>query len=101
MGDRALVDAVLDDYTTAPVREPLRAALGMLRKFTLTPDDLTPNDMKSLLDQGLSREAITDVMYVGYVFAIYTRAADAFGWEVPSSEAVHAIGRMLHRRGYG
>jgi hypothetical protein len=59
------------------------------------------SDMSVLLDRGLSRDAITDVLYIGYLFGIYTRLADTLGWEVPSSEAVRSMGKMLHRRGYG
>jgi len=91
---------VLDDYTSAPVSEKLRATLGYLKKLTLTPAEVKPGDVTTLLDLGITREAVVEAMYVLYLFCTYDRLADALGWHVPSQEAFEASARVLLKRGY-
>jgi alkylhydroperoxidase family enzyme len=75
---------VLDDYTTAPISEPLRATLGLLQKMTLDHRSLTPDDVRMVMRAGVSKEAIQDAMEVAFLFNIYDRLADAMGWDVPA-----------------
>ena len=49
LGDKALVQAVLDDWQTAPVPEALRATLGFLKKLTLAPDQIVRADVDAQL----------------------------------------------------
>ncbi len=91
---------MLDDHTTAPIDEKLRAALGMLRKVTLAPDELSADDMRQLVAARLSRGAIIDALYVGFLFNVYDRLADTLGWDVPVQAAFDAGANSLIRRGY-
>jgi alkylhydroperoxidase family enzyme len=91
---------VLDDIDNAPISERVRAILGFIEKAALEPAALTPEDVRALLTEGISRAAVRDALYVVYLFSTYDRLADAFGWHVPSKPAFEAAARMLLKRGY-
>jgi alkylhydroperoxidase family enzyme len=93
---------VLDDYTTAPIDEKLRATLALLEKFTLDHSNLSPDDMRAVIGAGVSRQSIQDAMEVAFLFNIYDRLADAMGWDVPaqSSGYYQIAARRLLDRGY-
>jgi alkylhydroperoxidase family enzyme len=95
-----VTQAVLDDYMTAPIDDKLRAALGLLRKMALEPEALAADDVRPLLALGVSRRAVVDALYVGFLFNIYDRLADTLGWEVPSAAAYDAGAKQLLSRGY-
>ena len=77
--------AVLADWRSAPISEPLRATLGLVRTLTLEPDSLGRGDLEAVRAAGASEEAILDAIYICGAFSILTRIADAFG-AVPVSE---------------
>jgi alkylhydroperoxidase family enzyme len=93
---------VLDDYTTAPIDEKLRATLGLLKKMTLAHQALGPDDARAVLRLGVSKQAIADAMEVAFLFNIYDRLADTMGWDVPavSSGYYNVAARRLLARGY-
>ena len=93
---------VLDDYTTAPIDEKLRATLGLLRTMTLEPERLTAADVRPVLALGVSRQAVQDAMHVAYLFNIYDRLADTMGWDVPAEGIGYyeSAARSLLERGY-
>ena len=69
---------MLDDYTTAPIDEPLRATLGLLKKMTLDHGSLTAADMRQVIDQGVSPKKLREALYVSFLFNVYappTRSA--------------------------
>jgi alkylhydroperoxidase family enzyme len=74
---------VLDDFESAAVDPKLKATLRFLRKMTLEPGALTPDDARAVLATGVTREALTDAIHVAYLFNIYDRLADSMGWHVP------------------
>src|SRR5262249_53436220 len=65
--DKAKVSAVLSDLETAPIEEPLRATLRMLRKLT-REHRVDATDMRALLAVGVSREQVEDALAVGFAF---------------------------------
>ncbi len=95
-----LTRQVLDDPATAPIDERLRAALGLLRKVTLTPAAVTPDDVRAVLAAGATRAAVYEALHVGFLFNVYDRLADALGWDVPSQAAFDAGAARLLSRGY-
>ncbi len=94
------MQAVLDDWRTAPISAKLRAQLGFLEKLTLHPDDVRPRDIAPLRAAGLSDAAIEDAIQVCTLFNIYDRMADALGWHLPGPDGYAASGRSLLQRGY-
>ncbi len=91
---------VLDDYRTAPIDEKLRAMLGLLETFTLHPDRIGADDVRPLLDAGVTREAIRDAFYVAFLFNTYDRLADTLGWQLPDDRYYPKAGRFLLKFGY-
>jgi alkylhydroperoxidase family enzyme len=92
--------AVLEDYRTAPIDERLRATIGLLETFTLRPDDLTADDVRAVLDTGVSKAAIRDAFYVAFLFNTYDRLADTLGWELPEDRYYAKAGQFLLKKGY-
>jgi alkylhydroperoxidase family enzyme len=94
------VDAVLNNIDRAPISEPLRATLKLLRKVTRAHETVTADDMRALLDVGVSREQIEDALDVAFAFNVITRLADTFNFEVGPAASFQAGAKMLLSRGY-
>jgi alkylhydroperoxidase family enzyme len=91
---------VLADWRTAPVDEPLRAALGFLEKLTLRPDELSAADAGAVLAAGVSRDALVDAIHVAALFNMIVRVADSLGFDVPSPEALRERAEWRLRSSY-
>ena len=94
------MQAILDDYRTAPVDEKVRATLGLLETFTLRPDEISAADVRPVLDAGVTREAVRDAFYVAFLFNTYDRLADTLGWELPEQRYYDKAGEFLLKKGY-
>jgi uncharacterized peroxidase-related enzyme len=97
--DGPRVAAVLADLESAPVEEPLRVTLRMLGKLT-AEGRLSAEDMREVLDVGVSPEQVKDALAVSAAFNTTDRLADAFGFEVLSPEGFEAGAKYLLKRGY-
>jgi len=97
--DEAKVAAALSDLETAPIEEPLRATLRMLRDLT-RDNALNADDMRAVLGAGVSREQIEDALAVCFAFNTTDRLADAFGFFVPGPKGFEAGAKFLLNRGY-
>jgi alkylhydroperoxidase family enzyme len=94
------VQAVLQDWRSAPIDAKLRAQLAFLEKLTLLPDEVQPRDVEPLRVAGLSDRAIEDAINVCALFSIYDRMADSLGWYLPDAGGYAASAQNLMRRGY-
>jgi AhpD family alkylhydroperoxidase len=97
--DGAIVSAVLSDFETAPIEEPLRATLRMLSRLT-REHAVNADDMRAVLAAGGSREQIEDALAVCFSFNTIGRLADAFGFLLPGPKAFEAGAKYLLARGY-
>jgi alkylhydroperoxidase family enzyme len=95
------VAAVLQDWRTAPVNERLRSMLGFLEKVTLTPGEVTANDVANLQVAGINPKAIEEALYVCFLFNVMDRLADALDFHLPTTKGFQRNGRMLYTLGYG
>ena len=100
MGE-AKLNAVLDDYRTAPIDERLRATLAFLEKMTLTPDALTTADADAARAAGVSDGMLEDAIQVCAAFNMIVRVADALEWDIPPDAKFAKDAKMLLARGYG
>lgn len=93
---------MVDDYRTAPIDERLRATLGLLEKMTLDAKSLVPEDVQTVMRQGVTKSAIEEALEVAFLFNIYDRMADAMGWDVPApgSGYYQVAAKRLLNRGY-
>jgi uncharacterized peroxidase-related enzyme len=99
-GDDAVVQAVLEDYRTAPIPDKLRAMLGFLEKLTLRPAEVGPEDIAPLRAAGLSDEEIEDAIHVCANFNVINRIADSLGFDLPGRKGYESSARMLLKSGY-
>jgi len=97
---RAVADAALADYRTAPISDRLRGALGFLERMTNEPDELTAANAQAAIDAGLTIQDLEDAAAVGAVFNVITRNANALDYEIPSAQDFDSAAGMLLRRGY-
>jgi AhpD family alkylhydroperoxidase len=97
--DDAKVAATLADLETAPIDEPLRATLRLLRKLT-REQTVSVDDIRAVLAAGVSREQIEDALAVCFAFNTIGRLANAFAFDQPSPEAFVAGAKYLLARGY-
>ena len=74
--------------------------LKLLERFTLEPDQLTPDDVRVVLATGVTRDAIRDAFYVAFLFNTYDRLADTLGWELPDARYYPKAGQFLLKNGY-
>jgi alkylhydroperoxidase family enzyme len=95
------VAAVLEDWRTAPVSEKLQRALGFLEKLTVSPSEVTPEDIESVRSVGVSDKGIEEVIQVCFLFSVMDRLADAFGFDMPTAKDFQRGGRVLYSFGYG
>ena len=100
LGDERLVQAVLDDWQTAPVDEKTKVMLGFLRKLTLEPFHIGAADIEPVRATGLSDAAIEDAIHICANFNIINRLADALGFQLPSPRGLARSTEILLTRGY-
>jgi alkylhydroperoxidase family enzyme len=96
----ALVQAVYDDWRTAPVTDVLRAALGLVNVLTLTPMQVTPQDVNRVRAAGGSDAQIREAIHICGVFNMIVRLADALDFAVPDTSAESGYGVAALARGY-
>jgi len=82
LDDPELVDAVLRDPATAPIDEPLRAALDMVAALTEAPDAFRAADVQRARAAGLDDGAIADAITICALFNMIDRCADALGFRL-------------------
>ena len=96
----ALVQAVFEDWRTAPISEGLRAMLGFLQKLSLTPAATERADIAALRIAGLSDSAISDAIHICAMFNMIVRIADTLGFDVPERLGSIEYGAAALARGY-
>ncbi len=85
------------DVDAAPIEEPLRATLKLLRKLT-KEHAVSPEDIRPVLALGVTKEQVADAFAVCFAFNVIDRLADTFEFFVPESFAFSA--KILLGRGY-
>lgn len=100
LGDRAQVDAVLQDYTTANISAAEKALLAYIQKVNSDCASIGQPDIDALHAHGWTDEAIYDAVTVCGLFNFYNRWVDATGVH-EMSEHEHALsGKRLATQGY-
>ncbi|HEX8066868.1 MAG TPA: hypothetical protein VF520_10105 [Thermoleophilaceae bacterium] len=94
------MEAVLEDYRTAPIDERTRAALAFLRKLTLDPASVGPADAAEARAAGVSDAALREAIYVATLFNTIDRMADALGFDLLPEEGYRGAARFLVASGY-
>ena len=94
------MEAVLEDFESAPIDKKLKEMLRFLEKMTLRPEELSTEDAQSLREVGLSDAAIKDAIGVSFAFNLIDRLADSFDFEVPPADLFAKAAPIMLKRGY-
>jgi hypothetical protein len=91
---------VFADPDTAPISPTLKAALGLVRKLTLAPEEVGADDLRAILDAGVSQDAAIDAVYVCFAFNLIDRVSDALGFDLMDEQGYRRGAQVLLRFGY-
>jgi alkylhydroperoxidase family enzyme len=100
LGDRSLVDAVLEDYRTAPIDDRDKALFGFIEKMNECSNQLRRPDIDRLKEAGWSEEAIYDAITVCALFKFYNAWIDATGVHDLPAAAYELSGKRMAAQGY-
>jgi alkylhydroperoxidase family enzyme len=95
-----VIDNRLAGLDAAPISDKARAMLPLLERVTRDHAALAPGDFDEVRALGVTEEAITDALYVAYLFNIINRMADALVFEVGPQAAFDSGAKSLLTRGY-
>ena len=95
-----MVEKVFADWRTAPVEEPLRAALGFIEQLTLHSSEVDAATVEPLRAQGLSDQDIEEVAVICSLFNVIVRLADTLDFEVPPEEFFAKMAPLMLKGGY-
>ena len=95
-----LVQAVLDDYTTAPFSEMERALFAFLAKMIEDSTSIQHADTDAVRAAGWSDEALYDAITVCSLFQFYNNWIDATGVSDMPAFAYEMSGKRLATQGY-
>ena len=98
--DRELVQAVLDDYTTAPISEKERALFAFIAKVVEDSTTITAHDLDVARAAGWTDEALYDAITVCSLFQFYNTWIDATGVSDMPDFAYDMSGKRLAEKGY-
>ena len=77
----AYVHAIAGDWQSAPLSDRDRALCEYAAKLTHHQDQMTPDDLDRLREQGFDDVGIHDAVQIIALFNYYTRLADGLGVE--------------------
>jgi alkylhydroperoxidase family enzyme len=94
------VQAVLDDYRTAPIDERLRALFAFIEKMNEQSNLVRRDDIDRLKAAGWSEEAVYDAVTVCALFRFYNAWIDATGVHDLPAAAYEISGKRMAAEGY-
>jgi uncharacterized peroxidase-related enzyme len=97
--DEAALDEIVVNIDTAPIDEKLKPLLRYVQKLTLTPSQMTAEDVAAVRAAGWSEDAIFDAVCICGFNNLMNRVVDATGIE-GTEEEHRESGRRLATIGY-
>ena len=94
------MQAVLDDYTTAPISERERALFRLIAKMVDDSTTIRHGDLDAARAAGWSDEALYDAITVCALFQFYNNWIDATGVSDMPAFAYDMSGKRLATMGY-
>lgn len=95
-----LIEQLVEDINTTPIKESLKPVFHYLKKLTLSASKLTESDVERVKNAGWSEEALHEAILVGCLFNFYNRLLDGHG--IKGSSAIYQFGgEHLAKNGYG
>lgn len=94
------MQAVLDDYSTAPISDKEKALLAFVEKVVHRSNRICRADVEEAKTVGWSDEALYDAITVCALFAFYNTWIDATGVQDMPAFAYEMSGKRLATLGY-
>jgi alkylhydroperoxidase family enzyme len=98
--NRALVEAVLEDYRTAPISNQEKALFAFIEKIVQQSNQITQADIDQAKAAGWSDEELYDAITVCALFQFYNTWVDATGVGDLPALAYEMSGKRLANYGY-
>jgi alkylhydroperoxidase family enzyme len=95
-----LVEAVLDDYRTAPIGDAEKALFAFIDKMNRESTSIRQEDVDAVKAAGWTDEALYDAITVCALFNFYNKWIDATGVSDMPAAAYLASGERLAAFGY-
>ena len=95
-----MVDAVLNDYRTAPIDDREKALFAFIEKMNAQSNLVTREDIDRVKAAGWSEEAIYDAISVCALFKFYNAWIDATGVSDMPALGYEMSGHRLATEGY-
>lgn len=100
-GDKALVQAVKEDFTTAAISEKMKALLAIAKKVQKKARSVNARDIAKAKREGATDREIHDTVLIAAAFCMYNRYVDGLGTWAPEDEATYdAMGQQIAQFGY-
>ena len=100
-GDYTIVDAVRENYQSAPVSPKLKALLVIADKVRADGRSVTADDVAKARSEGASDREIHDTVLIAAAFSMFNRYVDGLATFTPADpDAYDAMGRRMAREGY-
>ncbi len=94
------MQAVLEDYTTAPISEQERALFALIYKVNADSTSISQADLDIAREAGWSDETLYDAITVCALFRFYNTWIDATGVSDMPAMAYRMSGQRLATKGY-
>jgi alkylhydroperoxidase family enzyme len=94
------VEAVLDDYSTAPISAKEKALLAFIEKVVRRSNRICQSDVDEAKSAGWSDEALYDAITVCALFKFYNTWIDVTGVQDMPAFAYKMSGKRLATAGY-
>ena len=95
-----MVDAVLEDFRTAPIPEKERALFAFIEKVNRASNTIGPEDIRTAVAAGWTEEALYDAITVCALFNFYNVWIDATGVADMPPDMYDMSGQRLATGGY-
>ena len=95
-----LIEQLIEDVDTAPIKESLKPVFLYLKKLTLNPSKLIETDVEKVKAAGWSEDALHEAILVGCLFNFYNRLLDGHGIQ-GDTHIYQLAGEHLAKNGYG
>lgn len=100
-GSMQLVEAVWQDYKSAPISTKLKMLLNIADKVRKGGLHVTPQDINAARDQGANDQDIHDTVLIAATFCMFNRYVDGLGATTPDDPAIYEIvGKQRAAEGY-
>ncbi len=95
------VEAVWNDYSSAPVSDKLKALLRIADKVRMSGRNVTEADVNAARQQGASDLDIHDTVLIAAAFCMFNRYVDGLGATTPdNAEFYNIVGKQRAEEGY-